>query len=66
MPDETLSRARAVNLAGEELPALVALAELHRREGEPEQARVHIGGCLGSRGARAILNPPDEFAGDRR
>lgn len=34
-----LTRARACNLVAEELPALVALSELHRRRGEPETAR---------------------------
>lgn len=34
-----LSRARACNLYEEELPALAALAELHRRRGESERAR---------------------------
>jgi tetratricopeptide (TPR) repeat protein len=34
-----LTRARACNLVEQELPALVALAELHRRRGEPETAR---------------------------
>jgi ATP/maltotriose-dependent transcriptional regulator MalT len=34
-----LSRARACNLYEQELPALAALAELHRRRGEPERAR---------------------------
>ncbi|MGH9852671.1 MAG: hypothetical protein ACREBD_22780, partial [Blastocatellia bacterium] len=33
-----LTRARQVNLAEEELPALVALAELRRREGKPGEA----------------------------
>ena len=34
-----LARGRAVNLAEEELPALVALAELRRRQGDPKAAR---------------------------
>ena len=34
-----LTRARAVNLAEEELPALTALAELRRRQGRPDEAR---------------------------
>ncbi|UCE47864.1 MAG: tetratricopeptide repeat protein, partial [Phycisphaerales bacterium] len=34
-----LTRARACNLVEEELPALIALAELHRRRGEPDKAR---------------------------
>jgi len=34
-----LQRARAVDLAQEELPSLTALAELHRRQGEPQTAR---------------------------
>jgi len=34
-----LARARAVNLAEEELPALVALAELRRRQGDLKAAR---------------------------
>jgi tetratricopeptide (TPR) repeat protein len=34
-----LTRARAVNLAEEEIPALVALAELRRRQGNPQDAR---------------------------
>ena len=34
-----LTRARACSLVEEGLPALVALAELHRRQGEPETAR---------------------------
>jgi len=34
-----LTRARAVNLAEEELPALIALAELRRRQGDSETAR---------------------------
>jgi tetratricopeptide (TPR) repeat protein len=34
-----LSRARTVNLAEEELPALTALAELRRRQGDPQAAR---------------------------
>lgn len=36
---EALTRARAVNLVEEELPALVALAELRRRQGDAEAAR---------------------------
>jgi tetratricopeptide (TPR) repeat protein len=35
----TLTRARAVNLVEEELPALVALAELRRRQANPPAAR---------------------------
>ncbi len=34
-----LTRARAVNLVEEELPALVALAELRRRQGDEKAAR---------------------------
>ena len=34
-----LARSRAVNLVEEELPALVALAELRRRQGDPKAAR---------------------------
>jgi len=34
-----LARARAVNYVQEELPALVALAELRRRQGRPDEAR---------------------------
>src|SRR5205085_6164489 len=34
-----LTRARVVNLVEEELPALVALAELRRRQGEAQAAR---------------------------
>lgn len=34
-----LTRARAVNLTEEELPALVALAELRRRQNQPAEAR---------------------------
>ena len=34
-----LTRARQVNLVQEELPALIALAELRRREGKPGEAR---------------------------
>jgi tetratricopeptide (TPR) repeat protein len=34
-----LTRARQVNHAEEELPALIALAELRRREGKPNEAR---------------------------
>ena len=34
-----LTRARAVNYVEEELPALVALAELRRRQGNPQAAR---------------------------
>ena len=34
-----LAHARAVNLVEEELPALVALAELRRRQGDPKAAR---------------------------
>jgi len=34
-----LARARAVNLVQEELPALVGLAELRRRQGDPKAAR---------------------------
>ena len=40
--EHALTRARAVNLAEEELPTLVALAELHRREGHSAQAREHL------------------------
>jgi tetratricopeptide (TPR) repeat protein len=36
---QALTRARQVNLAEEELPALIALAELRRREGKPGEAR---------------------------
>jgi len=34
-----LTRARQVNYAEEELPALIALAELRRQEGKPDEAR---------------------------
>ena len=34
-----LTRARRVNYVEEELPALIALAELRRREGKPDEAR---------------------------
>lgn len=34
-----LQRARAINHAAEELPTLIALAELHRRQGDPATAR---------------------------
>ena len=34
-----LTRARQVNYVEEELPALIALAELRRREGKPDEAR---------------------------
>jgi len=34
-----LTRARAVNFTEEELPALIALAELRRRQGDPKAAR---------------------------
>jgi ATP/maltotriose-dependent transcriptional regulator MalT len=34
-----LTRARTVDLAEEELPALTALAEVHRRRGDPKAAR---------------------------
>ncbi|HRI61588.1 MAG TPA: tetratricopeptide repeat protein, partial [Saprospiraceae bacterium] len=34
-----LTRARAINYVEEELPALTALAELRRRQGQPEEAR---------------------------
>lgn len=37
-----LTRARAVNLVEEELPALVGLAELHRQRGEIAQARERL------------------------
>ncbi len=37
-----LPRARAVNLVEDELPALVALAELHRQRGEIAQARERL------------------------
>ncbi len=37
-----LQRARAVDLAEEELPALVALAELRRRQGDPAAAREYL------------------------
>ncbi len=40
--EHALTRGRAVNVAEEELPALVALAELHRHEGEIGQAREHL------------------------
>ena len=35
-----LTRARTVNAIGEELPALIALAELRRRQGDPKAARI--------------------------
>ena len=37
-----LTRARAVSYVEEELPALTALAELHRRQGELDKAREHL------------------------
>lgn len=37
-----LTRARAVNFVQEELPALTALAELHRRQGDLDKAREHL------------------------
>lgn len=39
---DALTRARAINLAEEELPALVGLAELARRRGDPALAREHL------------------------
>ncbi|MEQ1744869.1 MAG: DUF4062 domain-containing protein [Saprospiraceae bacterium] len=38
-----LSRARAINFVEEELPALAALAELARRQGDLAKAREHLG-----------------------
>jgi tetratricopeptide (TPR) repeat protein len=38
-----LARARAVNLVDEELPALISLAALRRRQGDLAAARVHLG-----------------------
>ena len=37
-----LTRARVINLVEEELPALIALAELRRRQGKPEEARERL------------------------
>jgi hypothetical protein len=37
-----LSRVRAVNYVQEELPALTALAGLHRRRGDTVRAREHL------------------------
>ncbi|MEL7530145.1 MAG: DUF4062 domain-containing protein [Bacteroidota bacterium] len=37
-----LSRARAVQLVEQELPTLTALAELHRRQGDPSKARDYL------------------------
>jgi ATP/maltotriose-dependent transcriptional regulator MalT len=37
-----LTRARQVNLVEEELPALIALAELRRRQGQPDEAREYL------------------------
>ena len=37
-----LTRARGVQLVQEELPALVALAELHRQQNEPDKARERL------------------------
>jgi len=39
-----LTRARAINFAEEELPALIGLAELTRRRGDSAQAREHLDG----------------------
>ena len=38
-----LTRARAINLVEEELPALIGLAELRRRQGELKEARELLG-----------------------
>ncbi|MBN8638555.1 MAG: DUF4062 domain-containing protein [Anaerolineae bacterium] len=38
----TLTRARAINYAQEELPALIALAELAQQRGNPDLAREHL------------------------
>ncbi len=37
-----LTRARAINYVQEELPALIALAELARQQGDPTKAREHL------------------------
>ena len=37
-----LTRARAINFVEEELPALIALAELARQQSKPEEARDHL------------------------
>ncbi len=39
---DALIRARAANHVEEELPALIALAELRRRQGEPDEAREYL------------------------
>lgn len=39
---EALQRARQVNYAEEEIPALIALAELRRRQGKPDEARAFL------------------------
>ena len=41
---QALTHARSVNLIEEELPALVALADLRRRQGQPAAARELLGG----------------------
>ncbi|HZS06547.1 MAG TPA: tetratricopeptide repeat protein [Blastocatellia bacterium] len=43
-----LTRARQVNLVDEELPALIALAELRRREGKHDEAREFLDDVWGS------------------
>lgn len=40
----TVTRARAINLVEEELPALIALAELSRQQGDLTKAREHLEG----------------------
>jgi tetratricopeptide (TPR) repeat protein len=53
-----LTRARAVNLVEEELPALIGLAELARRRGDPTQAREHLDGVweLAERGPYPLFH----------
>lgn len=53
-----LTRARTVNLVQEELPALVALAELRRRQGQPAAARELLGGIweLAERGPYPLFH----------
>jgi tetratricopeptide (TPR) repeat protein len=53
-----LTRARAVNLVEEELPALIALAELRRRQGDAEAARELLDGVWESaeRGPYPLLH----------
>lgn len=53
-----LTRARAVNLVEEELPALVSLAELRRRQGQPAAARELLEGVweLAERGPYPLFH----------